>query len=154
MATGQASWQERRYARGQYAYFNDLIAEAPEFKPREKSVAVDVKLVQFTNNDMYGGQVMAWLEEQQKINPAEYEGWELARPEHLDDMNADPKCAKVLNRNLIAVALGASVKWKSEILVACLRSKWWQGKRELDLQLWTVQWPRGCFFVLVRQSIT
>lgn len=153
--TGRGSWPER-LAGGKYNYFNNSIAEAPEFEPKETGL-VDIMLVEFPEGNekgepMTSDDVVAWLEEKKKLNPEEYGGYELARPEHLDDLNANQRFTEMAKEESIyAVALGVSSSVRGWRVVARLDA-WEGGERELALDSWAGQWDRRSSFVLVRKA--
>lgn len=104
--TDRGSWQERKQ-QGHYTYFDREIAKVPEFEPKETD-SVDIMLVQF-GKSMTSEEVKAWLAEQKEERPEEYGDYELARPEHLDDLLADSRAMAELPtavQALCVVALG------------------------------------------------
>lgn len=142
---GQGSWNERRK---KYHYFNDNIAQAAEFEPKETREAVDLRVINF-DKAMTGEEVAVWL-----AGSPEYSDYELAAPEHLDALNGDPRLSQMAKeRDEFIVALGASTIVKGERYVASLYA-WQDGERWLNLIWWDCQWDTGYSFLLVRKAGT
>lgn len=146
---GTRSWAERRQ-QSRYDYFDNRISEAPEFEPKETRPEVDIVLLNFPEQDVTIDEVKAWL----KAHP-EYDGFELARPEHLDALNRHAELARMSKEeDMWIVAPGVSATVFDEPRVAVLIA-WQGGGRELYLDFFRAVGSPGFFglwFALVRKS--